>query len=95
MQMGTCFNVHRDGIGATFSESTQESVRFNDHQVDVQRDGSHPRYRLNHRRTHCDIGHKAPVHHIYVDEIGARLLRARHLFAQAPESPPLELKELS
>src|SRR4030095_8408607 len=41
-----------------------------------------PPKRLDDRRSHGEIRHKVPVHHVHVDPVGPTLFRLGHLLAQ-------------
>ena len=83
--MSAGFHMNGDRIGAAVGESLHESVRLDDHQMHIQWNGGQLCYGFDNCRTHRDIGNEAPVHYVDVDEIGARILRLRHLLAQARE----------
>ena len=82
MDMRPGFGMHRDAVGAGLGEGFQIGIHRRDHQMHVERlFGVGPK-RLHHRRSDGDVGHEMAVHHIDMDEIGARRLDRLDLRAQ-------------
>ena len=59
--------------------------RVKNHEVDVERYGDAPAYRLDHERTEGNIRHEIAVHDIAVDPVRTRILRFFYFALDAGE----------
>jgi len=80
--MRTGFRVHRKPIGARLAKRLDEGIDRRNHQMHVERSLGVGPDRLDHHRSDGDIGNEVAVHHIDMDEIGARLLHRFHFRTQ-------------
>ena len=85
MDMRPGFGMHGDAVGAGLGEGLQIGIDRRDHQMHVERLFGVGPQRLHHRRADGDVGHEMAVHHIDMDEIGARRLDRLDLGAQPRE----------
>jgi len=83
--IGTYLAVDGDRIGARLHEALDVLLGLGDHEMRVERQLRDLAQRFHHREADRNVGHEMPVHYVEVDQIGARLLDAAHLLAQARE----------
>ncbi len=81
--MSAGFPVHDQAVCTGVYKSRQVPLRLDDHQVYVQRHAHQRAQRPHHARPKGDVGHKAPVHHVYLNGVNASGFGLAGLLAQA------------
>ena len=81
--VGIAFQVEGDHVGAGLCKCVRIPERVGDHQVDVEWEGGRLSDGGQDRDAEGDVGDKDPVHYVKVDHVGAGVLHARQLAAQA------------
>ena len=74
-----------DRIGARLDENLDVLLRLADHQVRVERQLGDLAHRFENRHAHRKIRHEVAVHHIEVEQVGARTLDRANLVAETRE----------
>ena len=74
--------MDRDPIRPGIRKVSDITLWLDDHQMNIQRKARTTPRRFDHQRPHRDIGDKAPVHHINMNQIAAARLSLSDLLAQ-------------
>ena len=82
MQMAACFIMHAHPIRSRLRQRGDKLVRVLNHQMAIERQIGHFAQRRNHGRTHRNVGHEMPIHHIHMDDSSAAPLRGLNLLGQ-------------
>jgi hypothetical protein len=85
MQIVVAFPMHDKRIRASFDKLIEKRVRVSDHHVYFETKTRHLSERLDHRRTHRNVGHKMSIHDVNMNSISAATLRFSDLLSQASE----------
>ena len=72
-------------IGAGLGEIVEIMLGLDDHQMDIDRFRRRLAHRLDDDRADRDVRHKAPVHHIDMDPVGAGAVDRAHLVGEPAE----------
>ena len=83
VQMGAGFHLHRNDVGAGLGEFRHIFFRLHDHQVNVESLLGDRAQGLHNQGADGDIGHKAPIHHIDMDPVGAGFVHSPHILTEA------------
>ena len=70
VQVGQDLHVHGYHRGPGVDERLHETIRFLDHQVDIEGDRDHSFERTDHRDADRQVRHEVPVHDVDVNEVG-------------------------
>ena len=83
MQVGTGFHLHRDDVCPGLGEFRHVFLGLHDHQVNVEGLGGYRAQGLDDQGANRDVGHKAPIHHIDMDPVGASFVHGAHILTEA------------
>ena len=78
-------DVHHQGVGAGLRKSVDVAIGIDDHEVDVHgelRGGAH---HLHDARPERQVRDELPIHHVHVNQVGARRFCRAHFVGQPPE----------
>ena len=85
LEVGGRLGVDGEDVGPRLREVVEVPLRLRDHQVDIEGRGGRFPDRRHDRRADGDVGDEPAVHHVDVEQVGARLLHRPDLFGQAAE----------